>query len=60
MATHSSCLENPMDGAAWQAMSMGLQRSDTTEPLQFFFFFFGMCRKILYTKFTIIFPGWMY
>ena len=27
-----SCLENPMDGGAWQATSMGLQR-DTTEQL---------------------------
>ena len=28
MATHSqySCLENPMDRGAWQAMSMDLQR----------------------------------
>ena len=26
-----SCLENPVDRGAWQAMVMGLQGSDTTE-----------------------------
>ena len=30
-----SCLENPMDGGAWQVQSMGLQKLDTTEQLHF-------------------------
>ena len=38
-----SCLENPMDRGAWQAISMGLQESDTTEGL-------SMCTHICKTQ----------
>ena len=27
-----SCLENPMDRGSWQASSLGLKESETTEP----------------------------
>ena len=31
----SSCLENPMDGGAWQAIVHGVAESDTNELLHF-------------------------
>ena len=34
-----SCLENPMDGGAWQATVHGITESDTTEPLTLYFYF---------------------
>ena len=32
-----SCLENPMDGGAWQAAAHGVAELDTTEQLHFHF-----------------------
>ena len=38
MATHSSCLENPMDGGAWWATVHGVAKSQTR--LNYFTFTF--------------------
>ena len=50
-----SCLENPMDGGAWQATVHGVTGSDMTEvtehthtfPLAFFFFALKIVYKLL-------------
>ena len=40
-----SCLENPMDGGAWQAtVHGGCKESDTTEQLHFHTFFSDQCK----------------
>ena len=38
-----SCLENPMDGGAWQATVHGVAKSQTQLKQFHFFFFFGLC-----------------
>ena len=54
MATHSSCLENPMDGGAWWAAVHGVARSQTRLSDLTLFFHFHALEKEMATHSSVL------